>query len=102
MMHKFSKTGEYAKKRLKIALAEDRSAISASDNMAQIKKEIKSVIQRHMNINDEGNIFAGDLFDMYKHYAEKQGWTVEINEEYPSEAGGYSLISFTVHPCFSA
>lgn len=53
MMHKFSKTGEYAKKRLKIALAEDRSTISASDNMAQIKKEIKSVIQRHMNINDD-------------------------------------------------
>lgn len=25
MMHKFSKTGEYAKKRLKIALAEDRA-----------------------------------------------------------------------------
>lgn len=53
MMHKFPKTGEYAKKRLKIAFAEDRSTISASDNMAQIKKEIKSVIQRHMNINDE-------------------------------------------------
>ena len=45
---------------------------------------------------DEGNIFAGDLFDMYKHYSEKQGWSTEINEEYPSEAGGYSLISFTV------
>ena len=45
---------------------------------------------------DEGNIFAGDLFDMYKHYSEKQGWSIEINEEYPSEAGGYSLISFTV------
>lgn len=45
---------------------------------------------------DEGNIFAGDLFDMYRHYSEKQGWTVEVNEEYPSEAGGYSLISFTV------
>ena len=53
MMHKFPKTGEYAKKRLKIALAEDRSTISASDNMTQIKKEIKSVIQRHMNISDE-------------------------------------------------
>lgn len=53
MMHKFFKTGEYAKKRLKIALAEDRNTISASDNMAQIKKEIKSVIKRHMNINDE-------------------------------------------------
>lgn len=45
---------------------------------------------------DEGNIFAGDLFDMYRHYAEGEGWNVEINEEYPSEAGGYSLISFTI------
>ena len=45
---------------------------------------------------DEGNIFAGDLFDMYKHYAEKQGWSIEINEENACEAGGYSLIGFTV------
>ena len=45
---------------------------------------------------DEGNIFAGDLFDMYKHYAEGEGWNVEINEEYQSEAGGFSLISFTI------
>ena len=45
---------------------------------------------------DEGNIFAGDLYDMYKHYSEKQGWSVEVNEEYQSEAGGYSLISFTI------
>ena len=42
MMHKFSKTGEYAQEKgLKIALAEDRSTISASDNMAQIKKRNK-------------------------------------------------------------
>ncbi len=45
---------------------------------------------------DEGNIFAGDLFDMYKHYAEHQGWSIDVTEEYPSEAGGYSLISFMV------
>ncbi len=45
---------------------------------------------------DEGNIFAGDLFDMYKKLAEKEGWTVEIMEEEKSEAGGYSLISFMV------
>ena len=53
MMHKFSKTGEYANKRLKIALAEDRNTISDSDNMAHIKKEINIVIKRHMNINYE-------------------------------------------------
>ena len=45
---------------------------------------------------DEGNIFAGDLFDMYKRYAEGEGWSVEVNEEYQSEAGGYSLISCTI------
>ena len=45
---------------------------------------------------DEGNIFAGDLFDMYKKLAEKEGWKIEIVEEEKSEAGGYTLISFIV------
>lgn len=45
---------------------------------------------------DEGNIFAGDLFDMYKKLAEKEGWKIEIIEEEKSEAGGYTLISFMV------
>lgn len=45
---------------------------------------------------DEGNIFAGDLFEMYKKLAEKEGWKIEINDEERSEAGGYSLISFMV------
>ena len=45
---------------------------------------------------DEGNIFAGDLFDMYKKLAEKEGWKIEIVEEEKSEAVGYSLISFIV------
>ena len=45
---------------------------------------------------DEGNIFAGDLFEMYKKLAEKEGWKIEIMEEEKSEAGGYSLISFMV------
>jgi peptide chain release factor 1 len=45
---------------------------------------------------DEGNIFAGDLFEMYKKLAEKEGWKIEIINEERSEAGGYSLISFMV------
>ena len=45
---------------------------------------------------DEGNIFAGDLFDMYRKYAEREGWKIELMEEEKSEAGGYSLISFMV------
>ena len=45
---------------------------------------------------DEGNIFAGDLFDMYKYYATKEGWTIEVMEESPGEAGGYALISVMI------
>ena len=45
---------------------------------------------------DEGNIFAGDLFDMYHKYCDKNNWNVEILEEEAKEAGGYSLISFMV------
>lgn len=45
---------------------------------------------------DEGNIFAGDLFEMYKKLCEKEGWKIEILDEERSEAGGYSLISFMV------
>ena len=45
---------------------------------------------------DEGNIFAGDLFKMYSKYAETQGWRIEILEAMPSDAGGFSLISFYV------
>jgi len=45
---------------------------------------------------DEGNIFAGDLFRMYSKYAESRGWHIDIEEAQPSEAGGYSLISFMI------
>lgn len=45
---------------------------------------------------DEGNIFAGDLYEMYRKLAEKEGWKIELMEEEKSEAGGYSLISFMV------
>ena len=45
---------------------------------------------------DEANIFAGDLYRMYTKYAEKQGWKVEVYNEEPGEAGGYSQIEFLI------
>lgn len=45
---------------------------------------------------DEANIFAGDLFRMYSHYADSQGWKIEILDSDPTPLGGYSLISFKV------
>ena len=45
---------------------------------------------------DEANIFACDLYRMYTKYAEKQGWKIEVYNEEPGEAGGYSQIEFLV------
>ncbi len=45
---------------------------------------------------DEANIFAGDLFRMYTRYAESQGWKIQMMDQYPSEAGGFSQVSFMI------
>ena len=38
---------------------------------------------------DEAALFARDLYDMYKHYAESNGWKVEILSFNPTELGGF-------------
>ena len=45
---------------------------------------------------DEANIFAGDLFRLYVRYAEHMGWKIQMIDESPCEAGGYSLVSFMI------
>ena len=45
---------------------------------------------------DEGNIFAGDLYRMYTRYCDNIGFKTEVLEAAPSEAGGYTLISFKI------
>lgn len=38
---------------------------------------------------DEAAIFVGDLFNMYRRYAENQGWRLEVMNASDSEQGGY-------------
>lgn len=45
---------------------------------------------------DEGNLFAGDLFNMYSRFAELMNWKVEVLEASETVSGGYTLISFLV------
>ncbi len=45
---------------------------------------------------DEANIFAGDLFRMYEHYADKKSWKIKVLDSQPTALGGYSLVSFMV------
>jgi peptide chain release factor 1 len=43
---------------------------------------------------EEANLFARDLFDMYRGYASRQGWGFEVLGSDPSPMGGYSDVSF--------
>src|SRR5262245_249434 len=45
---------------------------------------------------DEAALFAGDLYDMYGHYARDQGWQVETIAVSPGEVGGFKEIIFSV------
>jgi peptide chain release factor 1 len=43
---------------------------------------------------EEANLFARDLFEMYKAYAARMGWKLEVLGSDPSDMGGYNDITF--------
>jgi peptide chain release factor 1 len=45
---------------------------------------------------DEAALFAGDLYEMYTHYARDRGWKVEDISFSPGEQGGFKEIVFSV------
>jgi peptide chain release factor 1 len=45
---------------------------------------------------DEAALFAGDLYNMYNHYARDQGWKVEEISFSPGTAGGFKEVVFSV------
>jgi peptide chain release factor 1 len=45
---------------------------------------------------DEAALFAGDLYDMYTHYARDHGWKIEDISFSPGEKGGFKEMVFSV------
>src|SRR5213078_4858458 len=45
---------------------------------------------------DEAALFAGDLYDMYTHFARDQGWKVEGISFSPGEQGGFKEVVFGI------
>lgn len=41
---------------------------------------------------DEAALFARDLYEMYRHYAEDRGWKMEILDMNPTELGGFKEV----------
>ncbi|MEG2322538.1 MAG: peptide chain release factor 1 [Bacilli bacterium] len=99
-MSKDPELGEFAKEEL-VEFEEKRTKIYNEFEVLLLPKDPndgKNVIVeiRGAAGGDEGNIFAGDLFEMYENLAEKKGWKIEIIDAERSEAGGFTLISFLI------
>ena len=45
---------------------------------------------------EEANLFARDLFEMYRAWSGRQGWALEVLGAEPSPMGGYEQITFQV------
>ena len=45
---------------------------------------------------EEANLWAGDLFRMYQHYAERRGLKTEVLSSQPSDHGGFRDVTFLV------
>jgi peptide chain release factor 1 len=45
---------------------------------------------------EEANLWAGDLYRMYQHFAERHALKIEVLSSQPSEHGGYREITFLV------
>ena len=45
---------------------------------------------------DEAALFAGELFRAYLHYAESQGWKVELLDQTDTDLGGIKDVSFSL------
>ncbi|MCL6501510.1 MAG: peptide chain release factor 1 [Pirellulales bacterium] len=41
---------------------------------------------------EEAALFARDLFEMYRHYADRRGWKAEVLDMHPTELGGFKEV----------
>ena len=85
-----------------IATAE-ASASSASDRLDELlipkdPNDGRNVIVeiRGAEGGEEANLFARDLFEMYRSYATTQGWRQEVLEANDSDMGGFSTVIFVL------
>lgn len=70
---------------------EDLLLVDPSDDFGSVIVEVRAGTG-----GDEAALFAGDLYNMYTHYARDQGWKVEDISFSPGEQGGFKEVVFSV------
>ncbi len=88
-----------------------RSELTAAEvDIAELEEELKILLLppdpnagrnviieiRGAEGGEEANLFARDLFEMYRGYAPTQGWSLEILGSTVSDLGGFDEVTFVV------
>jgi peptide chain release factor 1 len=104
-----------ARQMLTEASGEDRDVVNAeidraSSEIAELEEQLSDLllpkdpnVGRNVIIEirgaeggEEANLFAKDLFEMYRRYAEQHGWRLEVLSSDPSDRDGLNEITFVV------
>src|SRR5579863_3692954 len=104
-----------AREMLHDATGDDRQTVndeieSATSAIAELEEQLSAMLQpKDPNIGrnviveirgaeggEEANLFAKDLFEMYRRYAEQHGWRLEVLSSDPSERDGLNEVTFMV------
>ncbi|NCO03055.1 MAG: peptide chain release factor 1 [Alphaproteobacteria bacterium] len=89
-MKEMAQADMYRLEKLIPALEEEIKIALIPKDSADTKNAILEI--RAGTGGDEAALFAADLFGMYKGYASKMGWRMEVMEASESDAGGYREI----------
>jgi peptide chain release factor 1 len=73
------------------AKIEDMLLVDPSEDFDSIIVEVRGGTG-----GEEAALFAGDLYNMYRRYAEKRGWKVETLDFNTTDMGGFKEISFNI------
>ena len=104
---------EVAKEMLRESSGDDREAMrvevdEAESDIERLTEELKVLLLpkdpndaknviveiRGAEGGEEANLFARDLFEMYRAYAGRMGWGIEVLGTDPSEMGGFNEVTF--------
>ena len=78
------------------SLETEMAAIIAADFVEEEKPKEMVLEVRAGAGGDEAALFAAELLDMYKRYAEIKGWSTKLIDESKNDLGGYKEVSMEI------
>ena len=102
LLTKHPEMADVAKEEIEILTRQKEELLMQMEKIAEKDKE-ESTSPKEIIVEiragaggEEAAIFAMDLFEMYTKYAQKNGWTVVVNDESKADMGGYKEVSFSI------